>query len=100
MVGAVVIAVWPGPPTIEALELLDAQFFRALATSKAGFAYLAGVEATTRPPTYDARHKIVAMIKTHATNIRVYATALEGGAAYAQTSGSAIMAAVEQLRAD
>lgn len=82
MVGGVVIAVWPGPPTIEALDLLDTQFCKALETCTAGFAYLAVVEATTRPPTYEARQKIVAMIKTHATNIRVYATALEGGAAW------------------
>jgi RNA polymerase sigma-70 factor (ECF subfamily) len=82
MVGAVVIAVWPGPPTIESLELLDAQFRKALETCTSGFAYLAVVEASTRPPTYEARQKIVAMIKAHAANIRVYATALEGGAAW------------------
>jgi hypothetical protein len=40
------------------------------------------VEASSRPPNLQERQKIVSMLKQHADNIRVYAAALEGGAAW------------------
>lgn len=82
LVGSVVITIWPGPATLEALELLELQLSRALAVCGTGFGYLAVVEATTRPPDLPARQKIVAMLQAHASHIRVYATAIEGGAAW------------------
>lgn len=82
MVGSVVLAVWPGPATLEALELLDVQFARALEICGDGFAYLAVVGANARPPNLPARQKIVSMIQEHAQHIRVYATALQGGTAW------------------
>jgi RNA polymerase sigma-70 factor (ECF subfamily) len=82
MVGSVVVAVWPSAATVEALELLDLQFARALEICGEGFAYLAVVEANTRPPNLPARQKIVSMLEAHAQHIRVYATALQGGAAW------------------
>jgi RNA polymerase sigma-70 factor (ECF subfamily) len=82
LVGSVVIAVWPGAATMDALELLDVQFARALELCGGGFSYLAVVEASTRPPNLEARQKIVSMLQVHAANIRVYATALQGGAAW------------------
>jgi RNA polymerase sigma-70 factor, ECF subfamily len=81
-VGAVVIAVWPGRPTLETLELLDAQLAASIELHKSGIAYFAVVEATTAPPSYEARQKIVAMLKDHATDFFAHATALEGGAAW------------------
>jgi RNA polymerase sigma factor (sigma-70 family) len=82
VVGSVVVAVWPAAATVEALELLDAQFARVLELSGDGFAYLAVVEAHTRPPNLPARQKIVSMLQQHAEHIRVYATALQGGTAW------------------
>lgn len=82
LMGSVVVAVWPGPATLEGLELLDVQFTRALEICKNGFAYLTVVEAATRPPNLAARQKIVSMLRAHAHHIRVYATALQGGAAW------------------
>lgn len=82
LVGSAVVAVWHGAATVEALELLDVQFARTLRICGSGFAYLAVVEASTRPPNLAARHKIVAMLEQHAQHIRVYATALQGGAAW------------------
>jgi RNA polymerase sigma-70 factor (ECF subfamily) len=82
LVGSAVVAVWHGAATVEALELLDVQFARTLRICGNGFAYLAVVEASTRPPNLAARQKIVAMLEQHAHDIRVYATALQGGAAW------------------
>lgn len=82
LVGSVVIAIWPGVASVHALELLDRAFAQALSSCGGGFAYLAVVEATTRPPDLAARQKIVAMIEAHSSHIRVYATALLGGAAW------------------
>lgn len=82
MVGSVVIAVWPSTASVEALELLDEAFTQALAQSPSGFAYLAVVEATTRPPNLAARQKIVTLLEKHSRHIRVYATAVEGDAAW------------------
>jgi hypothetical protein len=82
LVGSVVIAIWPGAASVHALERLDEAFQQAVARCRGGFAYLAVVEATTRPPDLAARQKIVAMIEAHSNHIRVYATALLGGAAW------------------
>ena len=82
LVGSAVVAVWHGAATVDALELLDVQFARTLEICGNGFAYLAVVEASTRPPNLAARQKIVAMLEEHAHHIRVYATALQGGAAW------------------
>lgn len=79
LLGSVVIGVWPGPASVEALELLDRQFSRALETCDDGFAYLAVVEASTRPPARPGREKIVALLREYAPHIRIYATALHGG---------------------
>jgi RNA polymerase sigma-70 factor, ECF subfamily len=82
VVGDVVIAVWPGPSSLETLELLERQIARALETRANGFVYFAVVEATTRPPNLAARQKIVAMLKQYEATMRVCLTALEGGAAW------------------
>jgi hypothetical protein len=79
LIGAVVISVWPGPATLKAVEEIGEQLERAVALCPDGFAYLAVVEATTRPPALDARKKIVELLQRHATDIRIYATALQGG---------------------
>jgi hypothetical protein len=78
LLGAVVIAVWPGPASLEALETLDVQFAKVL-EQMATFAYLPIVEATTRPPTLEARKKIVELLERYSTHIAIYATALQGG---------------------
>jgi RNA polymerase sigma factor (sigma-70 family) len=82
LVGSVVIAVWPGPATIEALELLDTQFARVIEICGGGFSYLTVVEASSRPPDLTARQKIVRMLEQHAHHIYAYAVALQGGAAW------------------
>ncbi len=82
LVGSAVVAVWHGAATVEALEVLDVQFAQALKVCGTGFAYLAVVEASTRPPNLAARQKIVAMLEQHAHHVRAYATALQGGAAW------------------
>jgi RNA polymerase sigma-70 factor, ECF subfamily len=82
LVGSVVITVWPGPATLEALELLDVQFARVIQICGGGFSYLAVVEASSRPPNLVARQKIVSMLEQHGRHIRAYATALQGGAAW------------------
>lgn len=82
LVGSVVIAIWPGVASVHALERLDEAFAQSISRCGGGFAYLAVVEATTRPPDLAARQKIVAMIEAHSSHIRVYATALLGGAAW------------------
>jgi RNA polymerase sigma-70 factor (ECF subfamily) len=82
MIGNVVITVWPGAATLEALELLDVQFERAIELCGGSFAYLTVVEANSRPPNLVARQKIVSMLEQHAHHIRVYAAALQGGAAW------------------
>jgi RNA polymerase sigma-70 factor (ECF subfamily) len=81
LIADVVIAVWASAATVEALQILDRQFKKALETCE-GFAYLAIVEATTRPPNQDARKLIVELMQLHSNNIRIYATALQGGMAW------------------
>jgi hypothetical protein len=82
VVGDVVIAVWPGPSSLETLELLERQIALILETRRNGFVYFAVVEATTRPPNLAARQKIVTMLKQYEPTMRVCVTALEGGAAW------------------
>jgi RNA polymerase sigma-70 factor (ECF subfamily) len=80
LVGSVLIAVWPGPATLEALELLGEQMDRATEICGGSLAFLAVVEASTRPPDLPARRKLVAMLEGN--HMAVYAAALEGGAAW------------------
>jgi len=80
LVGSVVIAVWPGPATVGALEFVAEQLDRAAEICGGGIAFFAVVEASTRPPDLPARRKLVAMLGTH--QLTVYAAALEGGAAW------------------
>lgn len=82
LIGSVVVTVWPEAATLEALELLDVELARALSLCGGGFAYLAVVEANSRPPNLVARQKIVALLEQHAQHIQVYAAALQGGAAW------------------
>ncbi len=82
LVGSVVIAIWANNASVEALEELDVAFSKAIAQCHGGFAYLAVVEASTRPPNLAARQKIVTMLEKHAGHIRVYATAIQGDAAW------------------
>lgn len=82
LVGSVVIAIWTGTASVEALDVLDETFAIAVEECQGGFAYLAVVEASTRPPNLLARQKIVTMLEKHAGHIRVYATAIQGGAAW------------------
>jgi RNA polymerase sigma-70 factor (ECF subfamily) len=82
LIGTLLIAAWPGPPTLEALELLDAMILKANAMCHSSVGYLAVVEATTRPPTLKARQKITQMVKDHAEHFYVYTTAIEGGGAW------------------
>jgi RNA polymerase sigma factor (sigma-70 family) len=80
LVGSVLIAVWPGAATLEALELLGEQMDRASEICGGSFAFFAVVEASTRPPDLPARRKLVAMLEGH--QLAIYAAALEGGAAW------------------
>jgi RNA polymerase sigma-70 factor, ECF subfamily len=82
LIGSVLIAIWPGVASVEALEVLDEAIAHAVESCSGGFAYLAVVEAGTRPPNLAARQKIVAMLQTHAHHIRVYAAAIQGGRAW------------------
>lgn len=83
LVESVVIAIWPSVATVEALEVLDEAFAAVLEQFHGGgFAYLAVVDAVTRPPDLAARQKIVAMLEKYRRNISVYATAIEGDSAW------------------
>ncbi len=79
LVGALVVTVWPGPVTVEALDLLDLQLARALDICQSCIVCLAVVEASARPPTLEGRRKIVKMLKAHANSFQAYATALLAG---------------------
>jgi len=81
LVGAVLIAVWPGPPTLEALELLAGELER-VGREHGAFVYLAVVESSTRPPNRLARQKIVEMLRACAPNRMAHLTVLEGGGAW------------------
>jgi hypothetical protein len=83
LVGSVVISIWPSVATVEALQALDDAFEGVLEQFQGGgFAYLAVVDAVSRPPNLAARQKIVAMLEKHSRHIRVYATAIEGDSAW------------------
>ena len=78
LLSSVVIAVWPAEASLEALEGVQMAFAKVLERTPT-FAYLAIVEANTRPPTLEARKKIVELLGVYSTNIVIYATALQGG---------------------
>lgn len=82
LVGSVLIAVWPGAATLEALELLELEMARASEICAGRIAFFAVVEASTRPPDLPARKKLIAMLQDPAGGLSVYAAALEGGAAW------------------
>jgi RNA polymerase sigma factor (sigma-70 family) len=78
-VGPVLVAVWPGPPTLEALTLLDEHMRDAARRLGSGLVYLAVVEASTSTPNLAARQKITAMLEHHARDYGVYPHVLLGG---------------------
>jgi RNA polymerase sigma-70 factor (ECF subfamily) len=82
LVGSTLISVWPGLATLEALEQLDNAMTRAAELCHGSCAYLAVVGTECRPPNLEARQKIVTLLEKHARNVRVYATAIEGGGAW------------------
>ncbi len=79
LLGPVLIAVWPGPPTLDALTLLDEQAARAVELCGSGLVYLAIVEASTSTPTLEARKKISSMLKVHSKSFGVCPHVLLGG---------------------
>jgi RNA polymerase sigma-70 factor, ECF subfamily len=94
LVGPVVVAVWPGPPTLEALSLLDEQVLKAVNRLGSGLVYLAIVEASTSTPTLEARQKITRMLRDHSKDFGVYAHVLLGGFSWIARP---IMAGLSQL---
>jgi len=82
LVGSVVIAVWPGAATLDALEVVEQQLARAVDICAGGVAFFAVVEASTRPPNLQARKKLIGFLEDPRRRISVYAAALEGGAAW------------------
>lgn len=79
LVGPVLVAVWPGPPTLDALNLLDEHMRSAARRLGSGLVYLAVVEASTSTPNLAARQKITAMLEHHARDYGVYPHVLLGG---------------------
>ncbi|HWZ92310.1 MAG TPA: hypothetical protein VNW92_25775, partial [Polyangiaceae bacterium] len=79
LLGTVLVAVWPGPPSLEALELLDRQMHGASERLGSGLAYLAIVEGSTSTPTLEARKKITHMLRQHSKHYGVYPHVLLGG---------------------
>lgn len=77
--GPVLIAVWVGPPTLEALELLELRMRDTVQELGDGLVYLAIVEATTSTPTLEARKKISSMLHLNARTFGVYPHVLLGG---------------------
>lgn len=82
LLGAVLIAVWPGAATVEALDIVEQQLACAAEICGGRAAFFAVVEASTRPPNLQARQKLIAMLADPRGRISVYAAALEGGAAW------------------
>lgn len=82
LMGSVLIAVWPGAATLEALEILEQQIARAAELCGGCVAFFAVVEASTRPPDLQARKKLIAMLEDPRGCMSLYAAALEGGAAW------------------
>jgi RNA polymerase sigma-70 factor, ECF subfamily len=65
LIGAVLIAFFRGPPTLDSLALLDEQLDVAVSLSGTGLVYLAVVEASPRMPTLEARKKVAHMLNRH-----------------------------------
>jgi hypothetical protein len=82
LLGGVMIAVWPGAATLEALELVEEQLARAAEICGGSAAFFAVVEASTRPPDLPARRKLIALLEDPRRRMSVYVAALEGGAAW------------------
>lgn len=78
-VGPVLLALWPGAPTLGALTLLDEQLHAAVSRCGGGLVYLAVVESTTSAPSLAARKKIASMLKRHSATFGVYPHVLLGG---------------------
>lgn len=77
--GPVLIADWVGPPTIEALSLLDRNLHETAHECGTGLVYLAIVESTTNTPSLEARKKISSMLHQHSATFGVYPHVLLGG---------------------
>ena len=82
LAGSVLIAVWPGAATLDALEIVEQQLARAAEICAGSVAFFAVVEASTRPPNLQARKRLIAFLEDPRRRISVYAAALEGGAAW------------------
>ena len=82
LVGSVVIAVWPGAATLEALDRVERALAQATELCGGAVAFFAVVEASTRPPDLPARRKLIAMLADPRRYISVYAAGLEGGGAW------------------
>ena len=79
LIGAVLIAFFRGPPTLDSLALLDEQLDAAVKLSGPGLVYLAVVEASPRMPTLEARKQVAHMLKRHSTAYGVFPHVLLGG---------------------
>ncbi len=100
VVGSVLIAVWPGRPTVDALELLDQHMQQTSARLGNGLVYLAIVEASTSTPTLEARQKITHMMKRHTRSYEVYPHVLLGGFSWIVRpimSGLALLAGIPSV---
>lgn len=82
LVGSVLIAVWPGAATLEALELVEQALDRVTEICGGSAAFFAVVEASTRPPDLAGRKKLIALLEDPRRRLSVYAAALEGGGAW------------------
>jgi RNA polymerase sigma-70 factor (ECF subfamily) len=82
LVGSVLVAVWPGAATLEALEIVEQGLARAAEICGGSAVFFGVVEATTRPPDLPARGKLVAMLEDPRHHMSIYVAALEGGAAW------------------
>jgi len=78
-VGAVLVAVWPGAPTVEALTLLGELMHATSREFGTGLVYLSIVEQTTSTPSLEARKLIIRMLQEQADNVGVYPHVLLGG---------------------
>ncbi len=100
LVGSVLVAVWPGRPTLDALELLDQHLLQTSTRLGSGLAYLAIVEASTSTPTLEARQKITHMMKRHTPSYEVYPHVLLGGFSWIVRpimSGLALLAGIPSV---
>jgi RNA polymerase sigma factor (sigma-70 family) len=100
VVGSVLVAVWPGRPTLDALELLDQHMQQTSARLGNGLVYLAIVEASTSTPTLEARQKITSMMKRHTPAYELYPHVLLGGFSWIVRpimSGLALLAGIPSV---